>query len=172
MNSPMKYKEYSALIEYDDECELFRGEILDINDTVIFYGDSISSLKQAMTDAVEDYLEHCQEIGRTPEKPYSGKISLRMSPELHKRVARKAAMEGKSTNSMLVELIEGGTSTTGTKPTEKAISAKGIKLAETFFSFPKTKPKEKSLPTSEHIYFAVPKKSIHSAWTGGEEVVQ
>lgn len=106
MNTPMTYNGYSALIEFDSECESFHGEILDINDTITFYADSVDGLKQAMKDAVDDYLEHCEEIGKTPEKPYSGKISLRMPTKLHKKTSRAATMRGISINAFVVECIE------------------------------------------------------------------
>jgi len=46
-----------------------RGEILDINDTIIFYANSVDDLKEAMKDAIDDYIDHCAELGQTPEKP-------------------------------------------------------------------------------------------------------
>ncbi|MBE1426277.1 putative HicB family RNase H-like nuclease [Desulfomicrobium macestii] len=74
MNSPMAYNGYSALIEFDNECELLRGEILDINDTITFYAKSVDDLKEAMKDAIDDYIDHCAALGKTPEKPYCEKI--------------------------------------------------------------------------------------------------
>ncbi|GAB6110911.1 type II toxin-antitoxin system HicB family antitoxin [Desulfomicrobium salsuginis] len=106
MNTPMIYNGYSAIIEFDNECDSFRGEVLDINDTITFYANCVENLKQAMKDAVDDYLEHCKEIGKTPEKPYSGKISVRMETNLHKLAANAATMRGKSINSFIVDCIE------------------------------------------------------------------
>ncbi|MDY0227384.1 MAG: type II toxin-antitoxin system HicB family antitoxin [Desulfomicrobium apsheronum] len=106
MNTPMAYNGYSALIEFDNECELLRGEILDINDTITFYANSVDKLKEAMKDAIDDYLEHCAEIGKKPEKPYSGKISLRMTSELHRNASNAATMRGQSINSFVIECIE------------------------------------------------------------------
>jgi predicted HicB family RNase H-like nuclease len=106
MNTPMTYNGYSALIEFDNECDLLRGEILDINDTITFYANSVDEIKEAMKDAIDDYLEHCAEIGKKPEKPYSGKISLRMTAELHRIASNTATMRGKSINSFVVECIE------------------------------------------------------------------
>jgi predicted HicB family RNase H-like nuclease len=106
MNTPMVYNGYSAIIEFDSECDLLRGEVLDINDTITFYAKSVDELKAAMKEAIDDYLEHCAEIGKTPEKPYSGKISLRMTTELHKRASNAATMRGKSINSLIIECIE------------------------------------------------------------------
>jgi predicted HicB family RNase H-like nuclease len=106
MNTPMAYNGYSALIEFDNECDLLRGEILDINDMITFYANSVDDLKKAMKDAIDDYLEHCVEIGKKPEKPYSGKISLRMTSKLHRIASNAATMRGKSINSFVVDCIE------------------------------------------------------------------
>jgi len=106
MNTPMIYNGYSAIIEFENECESFRGEVLDINDTITFYANSAEKLKEAMKDAIDDYLEHCAEIGKTPAKPYSGKISVRMATNLHKLAANAATMRGKSINSFIIECIE------------------------------------------------------------------
>lgn len=47
-----------------------------------------------MKKAIDDYLEHCAKIEKTPEKTYSEKISLRMTPQLHKRASNAATMRG------------------------------------------------------------------------------
>lgn len=94
----MVYNGYSAIIEFDSECNSFRGEVLDINGTITFYAKSVDELKAAMKEAIDDYLEHCAEIERTPEKPYSGKISLHMTNELHNKASSAATMRGKSIN--------------------------------------------------------------------------
>lgn len=123
MNTPMTYLGYCAKIEYDDECGVMRGEILDINDLITFHGDSVGDLKAAFHDAVNDYLEHCAEIGRIPEKPYSGKFSVRVTPDLHRRVARHAALHGKSINSLVAEALEnliGNTGSNGATPPKPA----------------------------------------------------
>lgn len=102
----MTHKGYSAKVEYDDECSVFRGEIMDINDLIVFHADSVDTLKAAFRDAVDDYLEHCLEIGRTPEKPYSGKFSVRISPDLHRRVALFASLSNTSINCVVTEALE------------------------------------------------------------------
>lgn len=106
MNTPIVYNGYSAIIEFDSECDSFRGEVLDINDTITFYAKSVDELKAAMKEAIDDYLEHCAEIGRTPEKPYSRKISLHMTTELHKRASNAARMRGNSINSLLLSVLK------------------------------------------------------------------
>ncbi|TVP60879.1 MAG: type II toxin-antitoxin system HicB family antitoxin [Nodularia sp. (in: Bacteria)] len=97
----MKYKGYEALVEFDDEAEIFHGEIVNIRDVVTFQGDNVKDLKQAFEDSIEDYLDFCRERGEEPEKPFSGKFVVRIKPELHKAISIKARKEGKSLNSLV-----------------------------------------------------------------------
>ena len=94
----LTYKGYQGRVDYDSEAVIFHGEILHLNDVVTFQGRSIDELKQALADSVEDYLELCAEVGKEPEKPFSGRFNLRISPALHQRIAKKAADAGVSIN--------------------------------------------------------------------------
>ena len=101
----MNYKNYAARIEYSDEDDCFIGHIAGINDVIGFHGDSVSELRQAFEEAVDDYIHTCEKIGRAPQKPYSGRILLRISPEIHARAAMMAEAHGKSLNSWVTELL-------------------------------------------------------------------
>jgi len=99
------YKGYHGRFEYDPEADLFHGEVINLADVITFQGRSIDEMKQALADSVEDYLELCAEKGRAPEKPYSGRFNLRVTPELHQRIALKAAADGKSLNHWVAETL-------------------------------------------------------------------
>lgn len=94
----MHYKGYSARVEYDDDDGVFFGRIAAINDVVGFHADTVENLRSAFRDAVDDYLETCAKIGKGPEREYSGKIMLRLDPELHARIAKTAELAGMSIN--------------------------------------------------------------------------
>ena len=79
----MTYKGYSARIEFDDRNELFVGHLLGIRDVVGFHADNVPELRSAFEESVDDYLETCAKIGKSPEKPASGKLMLRIPPEVH-----------------------------------------------------------------------------------------
>ncbi|MEA1911597.1 MAG: type II toxin-antitoxin system HicB family antitoxin [Spirochaetota bacterium] len=83
----MEYKGYIGDVNFDSEAHLFHGEVINTRDVITFQGKSVDELEKAFIDSVEDYLEWCKEDGVSPEKPYSGKFNLRLSPELHKEVA-------------------------------------------------------------------------------------
>ena len=104
--SMMTYKGYFGAFEYDPEADIFNGEVVNLSDVITFQGRSIDELKQALEDSVEDYLEFCAEKGKTPEKPYSGRFNVRLEPELHQRIALKAAAAGKSLNGWVAEKLQ------------------------------------------------------------------
>ena len=97
MNS-MTYKGYQGQFSYDPDADIFHGEVANLADVVTFQGRSIDELKAALADSVEDYLEFCAQQGKMPEKPYSGRFNVRISPAVHQRIARAAAHNGMSLN--------------------------------------------------------------------------
>ena len=104
----MKYKGYEALVSLDDEQGIFHGEVINIRDVITFQGQSVSELKQAFIESVEDYLEFCAQRGEQPEKPFSGRFVVRIDPELHKQIYIKAKQEGKSLNTWVSEKLSSG----------------------------------------------------------------
>lgn len=94
----MTYKGYQARVEFDAEDEIFVGHLAGINDVVGFHADNVDDLKAAFQEAVDDYIETCQKAGKNPQKPYSGKVMFRISPEVHARAAIAAELSGKSLN--------------------------------------------------------------------------
>ena len=103
----MSYKAYSARIEYRDEDACLVGHLAGIRDVVGFHGESVAGLKAAFEDAVEDYLATCKKLKRTPQRPYSGKVMLRIDPGIHAKAAMLAEAEGKSLNASAQEALSG-----------------------------------------------------------------
>lgn len=99
----MTHKGYAAQIEYSDEDQCFVGHIAGIKDVVGFHGESVSELRAAFEEAVDDYLETCAKLNRSPQRPYSGKLMLRIPPEIHAAVAVAAEVSGKSINQWAAE---------------------------------------------------------------------
>ncbi len=106
---PMTYKGYAAHIGYSDEDELFVGRIVGIKDIITFHGESINEVRDAFHEAVDFYLATCAERGEQPNKPYSGKLLVRMPVETHAAVATMAEVNGKSINQWIVETLEHAT---------------------------------------------------------------
>ena len=102
----MTHRGYAAHIEYSEEDQAFVGHIAGIRDVVGFHGESVQELRAAFIEAVDDYLETCAKLGRSPQKPYSGKIMLRVDPAIHARAAAAAEAQGKSLNAWAQELLQ------------------------------------------------------------------
>jgi predicted HicB family RNase H-like nuclease len=102
----MEYNGYIAKVEFDDEAEIFHGEVINLRDVITFQGTSVTELQQAFQESVEDYLAFCAERGEEPEKPFSGKFSLRIDPELHRQITLQARLANKSLNSWVNEQLQ------------------------------------------------------------------
>ena len=97
---------YQAKIEYDEDLDLFRGDILGLNGGADFYGENPQELRIEFKKSLETFLEVCLEKGIEPRRNFSGKFNLRISPELHQRLAIAAQAEGKSINSLAQEALQ------------------------------------------------------------------
>ena len=102
----MKYKGYEANIDYDEDADIFHGEVADLRDVVTFQGCSVAELKKAFAASIEDYLAFCKERGEEPERPYSGEFLVRIDPSLHKDVSRAARKAGVSLNKWVAASLE------------------------------------------------------------------
>ena len=105
MKSILQYKGYHARIEFDSEELVLRGKIEGIKDLVNFESASSSDIVQEFHAAVDDYLDFCRELGKEPDKEYKGTFNIRISPELHKRLAIVASMNGDSLNTTVEKAI-------------------------------------------------------------------
>ena len=102
----IEYKGYIGQVEFDDEANIFHGEVINLRDVVTFQGATVHELRKAFHDSVDDYLTFCAERGEAPEKPYSGRFVVRVEPELHKAVAMHAKVEHKSLNAWVHDTLE------------------------------------------------------------------
>jgi len=102
----LKYKGYVGVVEYDDEAEIFHGEIINLKDTITFQSDNAHELKQAFKESINDYLEFCAKRDEQPEKPFSGTLNLRLKPELHRDVFIAAKQANKSINTWMCDILE------------------------------------------------------------------
>lgn len=103
--SILTYKGYQGSFEYDPDADIFHGDVLHINDVVTFQGRSIDELKAALAESVEVYLEYCAQKGRAPEKPFSGTFNVRISPQVHQRIALEASRDGVSLNNWVAQAL-------------------------------------------------------------------
>ena len=102
----MSLEGYEAKIEYDAELDLFRGEVLGLSGGADFYGKNPKELRSEFKRSLHVFLEVCREKGIEPRRNYSGKFNLRISPDLHERLAIVAQAEGKSINTVAQEALQ------------------------------------------------------------------
>ena len=105
MKNILEYKGYHAKIEFDSEDLVLRGKIEGIKDLVNFESADISTVEEEFHAAVEDYLEFCKDVGKEPDKEYKGTFNIRISPDLHKRLAIVAMQNGDTLNATVEKAI-------------------------------------------------------------------
>lgn len=96
--SLMTYKRYSARVDFDPRDNIFVGRVLGVRDSITFHGETVKALRTDFAHAIDGYLAVCAKRGETPEKPYSGKLMLRVPPEVHAAAALAAEAAGQSIN--------------------------------------------------------------------------
>jgi len=104
MNS-MTYKGYFAKINFDERDEIFWGKVIGIKDSITFEGETVAQLREDFYNAINHYLVDCKKEGLTPAKPYSGKLTLRVSPSVHAEIAVAAAHARKSLNKWVADTL-------------------------------------------------------------------
>jgi predicted HicB family RNase H-like nuclease len=102
----LNYKGYSASYEIDESTKILVGKVLDLNDSIRFHGRTPSDLIQAFEEAIDDYLAYCSKIKKSPEKPFSGKISYRTDPDTHRIIFLAAKRSGDSVNSWMDKTLK------------------------------------------------------------------
>lgn len=104
--STMSLDGYVAVLSLDDEAGVFHGEVVNLRDVLTFQGRSPEELRLAFRDTLDDYRAWCAERGKTPEEPYTGTVSLKLGPELHRRAAETAARSGVTLDAFIRAQVE------------------------------------------------------------------
>ena len=102
----MTYKGFIATVEYDDEAHVFTGEVINTRSVITFQGTTVDEMENEFRASVDDYLDWCKEDGIEPEKPYSGKFNVRLSPLFHSQVALAAKKLDMSLNSFVEKSLK------------------------------------------------------------------
>ena len=107
----MKHKNYVARVEYDDRDDIFVGRVIGLRAIVSFHGETVAALRKNFRIAVDEFLRDCKERGLKPERPASGKLMLRVPPEVHGAALVAAQAAGKSLNQWATDVLENATRT-------------------------------------------------------------
>ncbi|WP_159468822.1 type II toxin-antitoxin system HicB family antitoxin [Dyadobacter sp. 3J3] len=106
MVNSLTYNGYTASINYSSEDEVFFGKIIGINDLILFEGTSVDELKNALKEAIDDYLETCKQLNKSPDKTYKGVFNVRVPSALHKKAAILAAQYDVTLNDFVKSVLE------------------------------------------------------------------
>lgn len=136
----LTYKGYTAHIKIDPEAETICGQVVDIKDVVTFEGKTVKEAKREFYKSIDTYLAFCEELGQKPDKPFSGKVAFRTTPDTHRAIYLAATEAGKSINAWMEETLRESaeravTRTTNQNPqlsSEKSGQAKRQRLNQTY----------------------------------------
>lgn len=99
------YNGYTASISYNSDDEVFFGKVIGVNDLIVFEGTSVTELKNGFQEAIDDYRETCEAIGKSPDKTYKGSFNVRVPAGLHKKVATFASQHDVSLNDFVKSVL-------------------------------------------------------------------
>lgn len=97
----MKYKGYTGVVEIDEESGLLFGQVVGLRDGINFQGETVAETRRSFEESVDGYLAFCASRNEAPEKPFSGKFMLRISPELHRALVAEAQARKSSLNALI-----------------------------------------------------------------------
>jgi predicted HicB family RNase H-like nuclease len=106
MKDMITYKGYFGSVHYNDDDRVFFGKLEYIRALVSYEGTDVVSLRTAFEEAIDDYLELCEEAGKKPEIPFKGTFNIRLDPSLHQRLVANAMDEGKTLNAFIKDALE------------------------------------------------------------------
>src|SRR5690606_28927341 len=98
MTNTMTYRGYVASMTFDTEDKIIVGRVLDVDDIITFHGGSVPEFESNFRKVVDDYIAACESLGSAPEKPASGKLMLRVAPNVHAAALNAASRKGVSHN--------------------------------------------------------------------------
>lgn len=101
----IKYKGYIGKVTYDSNLKVFHGDVIGVKHVITFEGRDAEEIESSFKDAIDDYLEMCEEEGIKPERTFSGKFLLRLSPDLHEKLVYEATLHNKSLNEYVIDTL-------------------------------------------------------------------
>jgi predicted HicB family RNase H-like nuclease len=107
MKDVLNYKGFIGSVHFSAEDKVFFGKIEGINDLITFEGQSVDELVNAFQFVVDEHIRDCETENKSIRKSYKGNFNIRISPELHRKIAISAKMRGISTNKLISEILSG-----------------------------------------------------------------
>ena len=104
--STIEYKNYIATVDYSHDDKCFYGKLAMIDDLVTFEATNVDELESNFRNSVNDYIQTCEDLNRTPQKTYKGSFNLRIDPQLHKNIYKQALKENLSINAFIGKALK------------------------------------------------------------------
>ena len=117
MMNMMTIDGYRAIIQYDPDIEMFRGEFIDINGGADYYSDDVAGLKREAAKSLQAFLDMCREDGVESRRQFSGRFNLRIPSALHESIVVASAAEGMSLNRWVSKELSASTNESRTSQT-------------------------------------------------------
>jgi len=103
----LKYKGYIGSVEYSGEDTCLFGKVLGMSKDMISYeGTTVEELRADFEAGIDSYLESCKTRGVEPRKAYSGTLNVRLTPEIHNKIANAAQETGITINAYIKNALE------------------------------------------------------------------
>jgi predicted HicB family RNase H-like nuclease len=106
MKDTIEYKGYVGSVHYNDEDSIFYGKVEHLRSLISYEGDDVQSLRTSFQEAINDYLDLCQQKGIPPEQTFRGSFNIRTGTELHRKAALTAQKRGMNLNKLVTEALE------------------------------------------------------------------
>ncbi len=108
----LKYKGYTGSVDYSEEDNCLYGKVLGMSkDNITYEGQDVNELRQDFEAAIDDYIAVCKAQGKVPRTPYSGNLNIRITPEIHSKIAMMAMQAGITINAFIRETLSNVTRT-------------------------------------------------------------
>ena len=105
MKDVLNYKGFTGSVHFAADDSVFYGRIEGITDLITFEGESVKELTDAFHYMVDEHIKDCEAENIEPEKSYKGSFNVRLTPDLHKRIAKSAKMHGISLNKFVSNVL-------------------------------------------------------------------
>lgn len=105
MKNRIEIDGWKAVVSYDPEIAMLRGEFIGLAGGADFYAASVDGLREEGRLSLKTFLDMCREKGIEPRRSFSGRFNVRLAPEIHEKAVFAATAEGKSLNDWIVGAI-------------------------------------------------------------------
>ena len=105
MKNTLSYKGFLGSVSFSEEDNVLYGKIECIDDLILYEGTSVTEIKIAFREAVDDYIEICKQTMKPCLKSFKGSFNVRVQPDLHQRAVMIATKKGISLNQLVQKAI-------------------------------------------------------------------